>query len=68
MEPLLVNRDHHVATVTFNRPGRRAGSTKRLVELVGRETTTRLRNDSVETADYAEGVRAFLVKRTPDFR
>jgi enoyl-CoA hydratase/carnithine racemase len=46
-------------------------------EIVGRivagqteedEASTRLRNDSFDTADYAEGVRAFLDKRPPSFR
>ena len=32
------------------------------------ENTTELRNSSFDTEDYAEGVRAFLEKRTPRFR
>jgi enoyl-CoA hydratase/carnithine racemase len=32
------------------------------------EKTTELRNSSFDTEDYAEGVRAFLEKRTPRFR
>jgi enoyl-CoA hydratase/carnithine racemase len=45
-------------------------------EIVGRivagqteddEATTELRNSSFDTADYAEGVRAFLGKRPPVF-
>lgn len=32
------------------------------------EITTELRNSSFDTEDYAEGVRAFLEKRTPRFR
>jgi 1,4-dihydroxy-2-naphthoyl-CoA synthase len=31
------------------------------------EFTTELRNSSFDTEDYAEGVRAFLGKRKPDF-
>lgn len=31
------------------------------------EATTQLRNSSFDTDDYAEGVRAFLAKRRPDF-
>jgi len=32
------------------------------------EETTELRNSSFDTDDYAEGVRAFLAKRPPEFR
>ncbi|MBM7787350.1 enoyl-CoA hydratase-related protein [Tenggerimyces flavus] len=32
------------------------------------EKTTEIRNSSFDTEDYAEGVRAFLEKRTPRFR
>lgn len=32
------------------------------------EATTEIRNSSFDTEDYAEGVRAFLGKRTPQFR
>ena len=32
------------------------------------EATVEIRNSSFDTDDYAEGVRAFLAKRTPEFR
>ncbi|MGH3097649.1 MAG: enoyl-CoA hydratase/isomerase family protein, partial [Streptosporangiales bacterium] len=51
-------------------------SVRAVKEIVGRitagqsaddEETTALRNDSFDTADYAEGVRAFLERRPPRF-
>jgi enoyl-CoA hydratase/carnithine racemase len=37
-------------------------------QVVDDDATTELRNSSFDTEDYAEGVRAFLEKRTPRFR